>query len=165
MNPNASRPNPPNDDRRWKIVAATIRRNGGDGHALIETLHTVQEVFGFLDEPALDFVAKSLRVPLSRAYGVATFYHYFSMKPSGKHTCVVCTGTACHIKGAGALVEKLEETFHVRLGETTTDGELSVMSARCIGSCGLAPAVVLDGRVLGGQEPNKLVNRMREVLG
>ncbi len=160
----ASRPNPPTDDRRWKIVAATMRRNGGDSHALIETLHTVQEVFGYLDEPALYYVARSLRVPLSRAYGVATFYHFFSMKPPGKHTCVVCTGTACHIKGAGALVKKVEDEFGAKLGETTADGELSVMSARCIGSCGVAPAVVLDGRVLPVQDPDKLTRSIREVL-
>ena len=95
-------PQLPSDDKRWKIVEATARRHGREPHALIETLHTVQECFGYLDETALRFVAGLLRVPLSRVYGAATFYHFFTLKPKGKHTCVVCTGTACYIKGAPA---------------------------------------------------------------
>ena len=86
-----------------------MRRLGNQSHALIEALHTVQEAFGYLDADSLRFVATSLRVPLSQAYGVATFYHYFTMKPPGKHTCVVCTGTACYIKGAGKLLTEMEK--------------------------------------------------------
>jgi hypothetical protein len=93
-------PSLPSADKRWKIVDATARRYGREPHALIETLHTVQESFGYLDETALRYVAGSLKLPLSRVYGVATFYHFFTLKPKGKHTCVVCTGTACYIKGA-----------------------------------------------------------------
>ena len=91
----------PSDDKRWKIVNGTMRKNGFARHALIETLHTVQSSFGYLDDDAIRFVAKSLRVPLSQAYGVVTFYHYFSLKPPGKHTVTICAGTACYIKGAG----------------------------------------------------------------
>src|SRR3569832_1253270 len=83
-----ARPIPPNQDKRWKLVDATIRRQGQQARGLIETLHTVQEAFGYLDEQALRYVAMSLRVPLSRAFGVATFYHFFSLKPAGQHTCV-----------------------------------------------------------------------------
>ena len=140
---------PPSDDKRWKMVEATARRNGREPHALIETLHTVQECFGYLDETALRFVAALLCVPLGRVYGVATFYHFFTLKPKGKHTCVVCTGTACYIKGAPALLSAIEKTYSVKPGETTADGELSVLTARCLGSCGLAPAAVVDGAVLG----------------
>ena len=139
----------PSDDKRWKIVEATARRHGREPHALIETLHTVQECFGYLDDAALKFVALTLRVPLSRVYGAATFYHIFTLKPKGKHTCVVCTGTACYIKGASALLGAIEKAYGVKPGETTPDNELSVLTARCLGSCGLAPAVVLDGAVLG----------------
>lgn len=97
----------PSDDKRWRIVDGTARRNGLNRHALIETLHTVQEAFGFIDDDALRFVAKRLRVPLSSAYGVATFYHFFTLKPQGKHTCVVCRGTACYIKGAPKLIDTI----------------------------------------------------------
>ena len=86
-----------------------MRRHGYSRNALIETLHTVQSSFGFLDDDAIRFVAKSLRVPLSQAYGVVTFYHYFSLKPPGKHTCTICTGTACYIKGADKLVAQARE--------------------------------------------------------
>lgn len=151
---------PPTDDKRWKIVDATMRRNGQDRHALIETLHTVQESFGYLDEPALKYVARSLRVPLSAVYGVATFYHFFTLKPAGRHSCVVCMGTACYIKGAQKLIEMVGQRYGIKPGETSEDGEASLLAARCLGSCGLAPAVVLDGEVAGKQTPEDLLRRM-----
>jgi bidirectional [NiFe] hydrogenase diaphorase subunit len=152
----------PSDDKRWKLVNATMRRNGYSDDALIEALHSVQDAFGFLDETAMNFVAESLDVPLSKVFGVATFYHLFMLKPKGRHACVICTGTACYIKGAGALVEGIQSRFGVLPGETTEDGELSVLSARCVGACGLAPAVVLDGQVLGKQAPDELLTALIE---
>ena len=98
------KPPPPSEDKRWKLVDVTMRRNGYYGHSLIETLHSVQDAFGFLDDSAMRYVAQSLSLPLSRVYGVATFYHLFTLKPKGKHTCVVCTGTACYIKGSPNLL-------------------------------------------------------------
>lgn len=144
-----TKPQPPSEDKRWKLVDVTMRRNGYASHALIETLHRVQGLFGFLDETAMQYVAESLGLPLSKVYGVATFYHLFSLKPKGRHTCVVCTGTACYIKGADALIDGIRDRYDVSLGETTADGELSLIGARCIGACGLAPAAVVDGTVLG----------------
>jgi bidirectional [NiFe] hydrogenase diaphorase subunit len=158
------KPPAPSKDKRWKLVDVTMRRNGYFGHALIETLHSVQDVFGYLDDPAMKYVAESLNLPLSKVYGVATFYHLFTLKPKGKHTCVVCTGTACYIKGAGELLEAIDERFHVKLGETTGDNELSLLGARCVGACGIAPAVVVDGTVLGKQTAGELVTRIEEVI-
>lgn len=123
--------------------------HGRQPHALIESLHTVQESFGYLDLKALRYAAVALRVPLSQVYGVATFYHFFNLKPQGEHTCVVCLGTACYIKWAANIVAAIEHSRHVKAGETTADGQLSLLSARCLGSCGLAPAVVFDGEVVG----------------
>ncbi|HZT29298.1 MAG TPA: bidirectional hydrogenase complex protein HoxE [Bryobacteraceae bacterium] len=150
----------PSEDKRWKIVEATARRHGREPHALIETLHTVQESFGYLDETALGYVAGLLRVPLSRVYGVATFYHFFTLKPKGKHTCVVCTGTACYIKGAPALLAAVGKRYGIQPGETTGDNRLSLVTARCLGSCGLAPAAVLDSAVLGKVTPATLVEQI-----
>jgi bidirectional [NiFe] hydrogenase diaphorase subunit len=82
-------------------------------------------------------------------YGVATFYHFFSLKPKGEHTCVVCTGTACYVKGAGELLKAVEGAADVVVGQTTADGKVSLLTARCLGACGIAPAVVLDGTVRG----------------
>lgn len=143
------KPVAPSQDKRWRIVDATMRRLGNESHALIEALHTVQESFGYLDIDSLRYVANSLRVPLSQAYGVATFYHYFSLKPPGAHTCVVCTGTACYIKGSAKLLQSIEQKFGIRPGETTEDGQLSLVVARCLGSCGLAPVAVFDQQISG----------------
>lgn len=140
-----------------------MRRHGYQSDALIETLHTVQESFGYLDEEALRYVSASLRVPLSQAYGVATFYHFFSLKPQGKHTCVVCMGTACYIKGAPQILAGLERMAGVKPGETTDDGNLSVLTARCLGSCGLAPAAVLDGEVVGKLSPDQVLTKIKEM--
>lgn len=147
-------------DNRWKLVEVAMRRHGNKSHALIETLHAAQESYGFLDEDVLRQVAKALRVPLSKVYGAATFYSFFSLKPAGRHSCVVCTGTACYIKGADTLLDEVQRRFGVAPGETTPDGQLSVISARCFGSCGLAPAVVLDGEMVGRIGPEQVVERL-----
>ncbi|MFP4061718.1 MAG: bidirectional hydrogenase complex protein HoxE [Halochromatium sp.] len=158
------RPDLPSSDKRWKLVNATMRRNGYAEHALIEALHSVQDAFGFLDTEAMTFVADSLDLPLSKVYGVATFYHLFMLKPQGRHTCVVCTGTACYIKGAGALIEGIEQRFGVNPGETTADKSLSVMTARCVGACGLAPAIVIDGSLIGKLDTEQLVQRIEQEI-
>jgi bidirectional [NiFe] hydrogenase diaphorase subunit len=150
------KPAAPNQDKRWKLVDATMRRTGQHSRSLIETLHTVQEAFGYLDEGALRYVAMSLRVPLSRAYGVATFYHFFTLKPAGRHTCVICLGTACYIKGGQQLLETVQRDLNVAAGETTADDEVSLLTARCLGSCGLAPAVVYDQEVAGKVDTGSL---------
>jgi bidirectional [NiFe] hydrogenase diaphorase subunit len=152
----AERPPLPSDDKRWRIVNGTMRKHGFSRNALIETLHTVQSSFGFLDEPAIKFVAQSLRVPLSQAYGVVTFYHFFSLKPPGKHTCTVCTGTACYIKGSDKLVAETEKLLHIKPGQTTPDGEVSFTTARCVGACGRAPVTLLDGELSGQMEAAEL---------
>jgi bidirectional [NiFe] hydrogenase diaphorase subunit len=159
-----AKPAPPNDDKRWKMVEVTMRRSGYASHALIETLHRVQGLFGYLDEPAMQFVAESLGLPLSKVYGVATFYHLFSLKPQGKHTCVICTGTACYIKGARELVDGVRQKYGIELGQTTPDFELSVVGARCIGACGLAPAAVVDGEVLGNLSVDRLLAKIEKVI-
>lgn len=138
----------------------TMRKHGFSRDALIETLHTVQESFGYLDKPSLKFVADSLRVPLSQAYGVATFYHFFTMKPPGVHTCLICMGTACYIKGAGGLLNEAESALGVKSGETTADGQASLVTARCIGSCSVAPAVVLDGETAGNMDASGLRRKL-----
>src|SRR5437763_6933942 len=155
-----AKPVAPRQDKRWKLVDATIRRQGAQPRGLIEALHTVQEAFGYLDVQALRYVAMSLRVPLSRAYGVATFYHFFTLKPAGEHTCVVCMGTACYIKGAPQLLAAMEHDLGIAPGETTDNGKVSLLTARCLGSCGLAPAVVYDREVAGKVAPPALRERL-----
>ncbi len=154
----------PSEDRRWRVVRATMRRHGHQADALIETLHTVQDSFGFLNEEALRYVSASLQVPLSRVYGVATFYHYFTLKPQGAHTCVVCMGTACYIKGSADLLSSITETYAVHEGETTEDKQLSLLTARCLGACGIAPAVVLDGRIMGKVDRSDMLEEVERCV-
>jgi bidirectional [NiFe] hydrogenase diaphorase subunit len=146
----------PSGDNRFKMLEATMKRHQYQADALIEVLHTAQELFGFLEMDLLLHIAHSLKVPPSRVFGVATFYHFFSLKPQGEHTCVICMGTACYVKGAGELVAAVERQCGIRAGETTPDGKVSLMTARCLGACGIAPAVVLDGQVAGHQTPETL---------
>ncbi len=150
----------PSGDKRFKILDVTIKRNHHRQDALIEVLHKAQEVFGCLETDVLLYVARELKLPASQVYGVATFYHLFTLKPSGTHTCVVCSGTACHVKGGGEILQALEKHLGIELGETTEDGEISLMTARCLGACGIAPAVVFDGKVAGKQSAESVQEKI-----
>src|SRR5262245_9113048 len=138
-----------------------MKRHQFQADALIEVLHKAQELFGFLDVGVLHYVARGLRLPPSRVYGVATFYHLFTLKPQGEHTCVVCMGTACFVKGADRLMAAVERQARVRAGETTRDRKLSVLTARCLGAGGIAPAVAYDGVTAGQQPPEDLAARLK----
>jgi len=152
-----TKPAPPSDDKRWKIVATRMRRLGDRPEALIEALHAAQEAFGYLDSDALEFVGDTLGVPHSRVFGVATFYSFFMLKPQGDHTCVVCTGTACYINGADAIIEAFDDKLGVKPKGTTEDGKISLLTARCIGACSLAPAVIVDGEMKGKAVTDELM--------
>ncbi len=154
------KPSPPSDDKRWKIVETRMRRMGDRPAALIEALHAAQEAFGYLDADALHYVGDTLGVPHSRVYGVASFYSFFTLKPQGEHTCVVCTGTACYINGAKDILASLEAELGVTPKQTTADNKVSLLTARCLGACSLAPAVIVDGDVAGKVHAGDLVARL-----
>jgi bidirectional [NiFe] hydrogenase diaphorase subunit len=137
-----------------------MRRLGGRRDSLIEVLHAVQDAFGYLDTDALTYVGDALRIPPSRVYGVATFYSYFTLKPAGDHTCVVCMGTACYINGASGIIAAIRQELGVGPGMTTADGRISVLTARCVGACSLAPVVVVDGEAAGRLTPAGVVGRL-----
>lgn len=151
----------PSDDKRWRIVETRMRRLGHRPDALIEALHSAQEAFGFLDDDALRYIGDSLHVPPSRVFGVATFYHYFTLKPHGDHTCVVCTGTACYINGASQILASIQSGLGVKPRETTADGHLSLLTARCLGACSLAPVATIDGVVEGRVSPHDFVAKLK----
>jgi len=157
-----STPAHPSGDKRFKLLDVAIKRQQFRPDALIELLHAAQELFGYLDDDVLIYIGRALRSPLSRVYGVATFYNFFSLKPAGRHTCVVCLGTACYVKGAGAVLQALEQARGIKAGETTSDGELSLLTARCVGACGLAPAVVFDGQMAGKLDPPGALARIAD---
>lgn len=148
-------------DKRFKLLEATMKRHQNRPDALIEVLHTAQELFGYLDSDLLILIARSLKLPPSWVYGVATFYHFFSLAPKGEHSCVLCLGTACYVKGAAHLLAALEQKLGVRAGNTTADGKVSLLTARCLGACGLAPAVVFDGAVAGKLDRDATLERVK----
>jgi bidirectional [NiFe] hydrogenase diaphorase subunit len=154
----------PSGDKRFKVLDVTIKRHQYQQDALIEILHQAQELFGYLEDGLLLYVAHSLKLPPSRVYGVATFYHLFSLAPQGVHACTICTGTACYVKGAAKILTAVEEYAKVRAGETTSDKQLSLLTARCLGACGIAPAVVFDGTVCGHQTPELVCDRLKQWL-
>ncbi len=152
-------------DKRFKILEAHMKKHQFQQDSLIEVLHKAQELFGFLDDDLLLFVAYKLKLPASRVYGVATFYHFFTLKPKGQHTCVVCMGTACYVKGADKVLAAVEQKSGIKAGETTLDNTMSLLTARCIGACGIAPAVVYDGTVTPRQTPESALEKVKGWLG
>lgn len=154
----------PSGDPRFKVIDRTLKRLQYQQDALIEVLHTAQESFGFLSPDILIYVARQLKLPPSWVYGVATFYHFFSLKPTGEHNCVVCLGTACYVKRAAEVLAGLQTFYGIESGQTTPDGKMSLSTARCLGSCGLAPVLVLDGEVIGRDIPELLLQRVQQRL-
>ena len=154
----------PSGDERYLAIDRTMRQFKYEKDALLEVLNTAQESFGYLSEDLLIYIATHLNVPLSRVYGVATFYHMFTFTPLGEHNTIVCTGTACHVKGADHIVRTVAEAFDIQSGETTTDGLLSLTTARCIGSCGLAPVAICDGKVMGKETAEGLLRHIKEII-
>lgn len=154
----------PSGDERFKAIDRTMRRFKFEKDALLEVLNAAQESFGYLSEELLIYISRQLDVPLARVYGVATFYHMFSFTPLGEHNCIICTGTACHVKGSARILEVLSDTYQIQAGETTPDGLFSLTAARCLGSCGLAPVVVMDGKVRGKETSEAVRQRVREIL-
>jgi bidirectional [NiFe] hydrogenase diaphorase subunit len=154
----------PSGDVRFELIDKALKRAGYRKDALIEILHTAQDVFGYLSDDILIYLAQGLKLPPSRVYGVATFYHLFTFEPLGEHSCTVCTGTACYVKRAQDIIEALKSAFGIEPGETTPDKKLSLTSARCLGSCGLAPVVVIDGEVVGKETPEGTITRLRRLL-
>ena len=153
-----------NTDNRYKIIEKNMKKLGYERSSLIEILHNTQEIFGYLDKNTLRFVAKRLKLPLSKVYGVATFYNFFRLTPKGKHTAIICTGTACYVKGADDILKLFEKRFSIKSGETTSDDLLSILTARCVGSCSLAPLIVIDNNTIGNITLDEVKMEMDELI-
>ena len=124
---------------------------------LIAVLQMLQKHFGYLPAKTLDTVSQLMQIPSAKVTGVATFYHFFTFVPKGKHTISVCLGTACYVKGAGILVDRLKELLDVEIGNTTKDGLFTLEVARCVGACALAPVVIVDDKVHANVRPDELI--------
>ena len=131
---------------------------------LIAVLHKVQGKFGYLGDEQLDAVAQLLRVPAADVSGVASFYHYFRLKPRGRFMIHVCMGTACFVKGANLVAAKLKDELGINFGETSSDGMFSLEGARCLGTCGLAPVLMVDDDIHPEVTPHQIPAILEQYL-
>ncbi|NPV10011.1 MAG: NADH-quinone oxidoreductase subunit NuoE [Anaerolineae bacterium] len=146
-------------------LEGVFARHGEETGALIPVLQGAQEAYGYLPREVLEAVAARLGLPLSRVYGVVTFYSQFYLSPRGRHVIRCCDGTACHVRGTPKIVQALENLLGIGAGETTDDHQFTLEVVYCLGSCALAPVAVVDGRVMGGMTPEKMVQVVRELDG
>ena len=142
-------------------VDRILDRYEGEPGALIPVLQDVQDEYRYLPEEVLRYISERLRVPLSQVYHVATFYNAFSLEPRGEHTIEVCTGTACHVKGAGRILDWLQGELGIGPGETTPDLKFTLQTVRCLGCCSLAPVIRIDGDTYGNLTQDMLPRIMR----
>ena len=135
-------------------LALILDRHRGEPDALITALEEVQRHYGYLGRNHLQIVARELRFPLARVYGVATFYNLFLFKPPGKYQVRVCRGTACHVNHSGAILTSLEQRLGIDVDETTPDGRVTLQTVACMGACSLAPVVVINNDTHGRMTPD-----------
>ena len=147
---------PQEREEKFAQIANVIDLYKDRPDCLIQVLHLAQEIYGCLSLDVQKFIAKGLDIPLAKVSGVVSFYSFFSTVPRGEHTIRVCMGTACYVRGGKKIVEHLQERLGVDLGGTTPDGKFTFEIARCIGSCGLAPAIMIDDTVYKQVNVNKL---------
>ena len=154
----------PKTDPRVKLLSAKIKKENYQPDALIEVLHSAQNSYGYLPANVLRYVARELHLPPARVFATVSFYNFFSLKSQGDHTCLVCTGTACYVKGAQKILDELEHKFGLKQGDVSADNKLGIQAARCIGACGLAPAVIIDDEVQAKAIADDIVSKIKEKL-
>lgn len=137
-------------------LLSIIEKHKGDPGAIMPILQEAQDVYGYLPIEVQTMIAEKLEVPLEEIFGVATFYSQFSLTPKGKYNISVCLGTACYVKGAAALVDKITEKLGIQPEECTKDGRFSLTACRCIGACGLAPVLTINDDVYGRLTPDEI---------
>ena len=144
------------EEQKLEQISNVINLYGGKRDSLIQILHLAQEIYGYLPLGVQKFISEEMDIPVAEVSGVVTFYSIFATKPRGEHTIRVCMGTACYVRGGKKLIERLQELLGIELGDTTSDKKFSFEIARCIGACGLAPAMMIDEKVYKQVNPNQL---------
>lgn len=137
-------------------LKAVIEANKDDKSMLMHVMQEAQGIYGYLPYEVQVMIAEGMNVPLEKVYGVSTFYAQFALSPKGKYNISVCLGTACYVKGAQALLDKVEEQLGIGAGECTADTKFSIEECRCIGACGLAPVLTVNDDVYGRLVPDDI---------
>ena len=153
------------DDNRRVLLEKVLKEHNYQESALLEILHSAQEIYGYLDKDLLMDISGSLNIPPSHVYGVTTFYSFFKLRKPGEHIVTGCLGTACYVRGVEQIMEAIEEEFNLKRGGSTPDGKLSLLVTRCIGACAMAPTIVVDDEVIGKATTEVVITKIKNALG
>ncbi|NLU11049.1 MAG: NADH-quinone oxidoreductase subunit NuoE [Tepidanaerobacter acetatoxydans] len=141
---------------KLKQIEEMLKKYKGQKGALLQALQEAQNIMGYLPIEVQEMVAETLDITLSEVYSTITFYSFFSLKPKGKYQIRTCLGTACYVRGAEKVLDRLKTELGIDVGDTTDDGKFSLNACRCIGACGLAPAIIINDEVYGRLTPDKI---------
>lgn len=144
------------EEEKYSLLNDVIEEYEKKESNLIQILHMSQAIFGFLSHEVQSFIAEKMDLPISKVSGVVTFYSFFSTKPKGEYTVRVCLGTACYVRGGKKILEKMKEHLGIEVGETTKDMKFTLEVMRCLGACGLAPVISINGKVYKRVNANKV---------
>ncbi len=153
---------PQQNNAQYELLRAVIAEKKLLRNPLIEILRSAQEIFGYLPIEVQEFIGTEMNIPVSKIYGVVTFYNFFSMKPRGKYMINVCTGTACYVKGAPKLIQMLQDELGIGMGETTKDSQFTMSAVRCVGACSLAPVFVIGEDTFGRIDTK---DKIKDIIG
>lgn len=142
------------------FIKEVCKSFNNDGKEVINVLHQVQNKYGYLPREVQELIAEELNIPVSKVYGIVTFYSFFTMEPKGEHPINVCMGTACYVRGAEKVLDEFKRVLGIQIGEVTPDGKFSLNVLRCVGACGLAPVVQIGSKVYG----HMTVDKVKEIL-
>ena len=149
-------------ESKINFIKSVCKEHGNKAGEVINVLHKVQGEFGYLPAEVQELVAKELNIPVSRVYGIVSFYSFFTMTPKGEHPISVCLGTACYVRGAEKVLDELKRQLGIGVGEVTPDGKFSLTCLRCVGACGLAPVIEVGEKVYGRMTPDRVKDVLAE---
>jgi len=152
------------EEKMYSTLAQVISDYNACEDNLIQILHMAQVIFGYIPIEVQKFIAQEMNMPFSKVSGVVSFYSFFSTQQKGKYTISVCLGTACYVRGAKKVLEKIKEMIGIDVGETTEDGLFSLQVMRCIGACGLAPAILINDKVYKQLNPTKVETILKKYI-
>ena len=149
-------------EAKVNFIKNVCKSFGNKPGEVINVLHKVQGEYGYLPAEVQELVAKELGIPVSRVYGIVSFYSFFTMTPKGEHPISVCLGTACYVRGAEKVLDELKRQLGIGVGEVTPDGKFSLNCLRCVGACGLAPVIEVGEKVYGRMTPDRVKDVLAE---